>query len=394
MTNTAAKKITYDGKPVQVESAIRDSTGLVINTTYLKKTEASVTYVNGVSIHFDADTSVSGGPEFIDYPYVGTFELSRITSTTTAEVIFSESQVNSGQYAPICQTKDDHKVYIYARNNVTPNAGDVIVIPTITIGSGVALNCDVEVTQNSNNPVTSGGVYTAIDDAATAAISAATTAAHNELYDRVKTAVPTSAVFTDDHVTGVANHYSPTGTTSKDASGGTLTDITNSSSGTQVVTGVNIDAAGHVTGVKSVALKSTDTNTWPTYTSQLTNNSGFITSSASITGSSGSCTGNAATASYAPTNAWQWVWGWDNATGDFDFSVSVSDAKEIMVVACKTDENIGYASAVGWGNDVTLFIPTDDGTSTSYCITARVYGTTCKITNNWHSKIKAIYKRT
>lgn len=37
MANTAAKKITYDGKPVQVESAIRDGTGKVINQTYQEK---------------------------------------------------------------------------------------------------------------------------------------------------------------------------------------------------------------------------------------------------------------------------------------------------------------------------------------------------------------------
>ena len=30
MANTAAKKITYDGKPIQVESAIRDGTGKII----------------------------------------------------------------------------------------------------------------------------------------------------------------------------------------------------------------------------------------------------------------------------------------------------------------------------------------------------------------------------
>lgn len=37
MVNTAAKKISYDGKPVQVESAIRDGTGKIINETYLEK---------------------------------------------------------------------------------------------------------------------------------------------------------------------------------------------------------------------------------------------------------------------------------------------------------------------------------------------------------------------
>ena len=35
MANTAAKKITYDNKPVQVESAIRDGSGLVIRDSYL-----------------------------------------------------------------------------------------------------------------------------------------------------------------------------------------------------------------------------------------------------------------------------------------------------------------------------------------------------------------------
>lgn len=36
MANTPAKKITYDNKPVQVESAIRDGTGKVINENYLQ----------------------------------------------------------------------------------------------------------------------------------------------------------------------------------------------------------------------------------------------------------------------------------------------------------------------------------------------------------------------
>ena len=43
MANTAAKKITYDGKPVQVESAIRDGTGLQISTTYTRHAEFTIT---------------------------------------------------------------------------------------------------------------------------------------------------------------------------------------------------------------------------------------------------------------------------------------------------------------------------------------------------------------
>lgn len=64
---------------------------------------------------------------------------------------------------------------------------------------------------------------------------------------------------TDTKVTSVGNHYTPAKSTTKSASGGTLTDIANSSIGTQVVTGVEMDAKGHVTGVTSIALKSTDT---------------------------------------------------------------------------------------------------------------------------------------
>ena len=66
---------------------------------------------------------------------------------------------------------------------------------------------------------------------------------------------------TDTKVTAVGNHYTPTGGTTTSASGGTVTDITNGK-GVQVVTGVTKDAAGHVTGVTSVGLKSVNTNTW------------------------------------------------------------------------------------------------------------------------------------
>lgn len=34
MTNTMGRKILYDGKPVQVDSAIRDATGRIISSTY------------------------------------------------------------------------------------------------------------------------------------------------------------------------------------------------------------------------------------------------------------------------------------------------------------------------------------------------------------------------
>ena len=75
--------------------------------------------------------------------------------------------------------------------------------------------------------------------------------------------VPSNAVFTDTNtkVTSVENHYkpSPYNNTTLSAPVGTLKDITNSSSGVPVVIGITKDAAGHVTGITSVTLKSTNT---------------------------------------------------------------------------------------------------------------------------------------
>ena len=69
--------------------------------------------------------------------------------------------------------------------------------------------------------------------------------------------VPSNAAFTDTDtkVTSVDNHYTPTGTETKSASGATGT----AGATVQVVTGVTVDAKGHVTGVKSGAATDTDT---------------------------------------------------------------------------------------------------------------------------------------
>lgn len=76
--------------------------------------------------------------------------------------------------------------------------------------------------------------------------------------------VPANAKFTDTNtkVTSVSNHYTPAENTDSalTASGGSVTDITGSK-GVQVVTGLKRDAKGHVVGVNSVGLKSTNTNT-------------------------------------------------------------------------------------------------------------------------------------
>ncbi len=90
---------------------------------------------------------------------------------------------------------------------------------------------------------------------------------------------------TDTKVTAVGNHYTPSGGTTTPASGGALTDIANSSAGVQVITGITMDAAGHVTGVTSVALKST--NTVYTLPNAGTGNYGGVKIGSNITVSNG-----------------------------------------------------------------------------------------------------------
>ena len=79
----------------------------------------------------------------------------------------------------------------------------------------------------------------------------------------IATSVPSGAVFTDTDtkVTSVGNHYTPTGGTSKSASGGSASELPTSSTGSlvQVLTGVTVDAAGHVTAVSSKGLWSPNT---------------------------------------------------------------------------------------------------------------------------------------
>ena len=78
----------------------------------------------------------------------------------------------------------------------------------------------------------------------------------------IGTSVPANAVFTDTKVTNVSNHYSPSADSTKElvAGGATATDVSGAT--LQVVTGIQRDAAGHVVGITSGAVKATDTKSF------------------------------------------------------------------------------------------------------------------------------------
>ena len=88
---------------------------------------------------------------------------------------------------------------------------------------------------------------------------------------------------TDTKVTSVGNHYIPSSSTTKSASGGSTVDITATT--TQVITGINVDAAGHVVSVVSKGLKATNTDT-------NTNTSHSHSAGVGLTGSGSAGTGS------------------------------------------------------------------------------------------------------
>lgn len=100
--------------------------------------------------------SLQSTPDFADYPYRGTYANSGITAQAYANVAYSGTQASSGYYAPFCQTYNGG-VYLYAKSNVGTQT-----IPTIAVGTAsFSLTIDNTPTSGSNNPVSSGGVYSA-----------------------------------------------------------------------------------------------------------------------------------------------------------------------------------------------------------------------------------------
>lgn len=117
-----------------------------------------------------------------------------------------------------------------------------------------------EVNQNAFSNVKVGSTTVAADtktDTLELVAGGATTITPDATNDKI------TISSTDQSVTAVGNHYTPATDSSaeKDASGGAATQLPTSSTGTlvQVVTGVQMDAKGHVTGVVSKGLWSPNT---------------------------------------------------------------------------------------------------------------------------------------
>lgn len=163
-----------------------------------------------------------------------------------------------------------------ASSALTPDSNKVVTIPdAVATGTTGATNglmtaadkqklngiaSGAEVNQNAFSNVKVGSTTVAADtktDTLEIVAGGATTITADSTNDNI------TISSTDQSVTAAANHYTPATDSSaeKDASGGTATQLPTSSTGTlvQVVTGVQMDAKGHVTGVVSKGLWSPNT---------------------------------------------------------------------------------------------------------------------------------------
>ena len=163
-----------------------------------------------------------------------------------------------------------------ASSALTPDSNKVVTIPdAVATGTTGATNglmtaadkqklngiaSGAEVNQNAFSNVKVGSTTVAADtktDTLEIVAGGATTITADSTNDKI------TISSTDQSVTAAANHYTPATDSSaeKDASGGTATQLPTSSTGTlvQVVTGVQMDAKGHVTGVVSKGLWSPNT---------------------------------------------------------------------------------------------------------------------------------------
>ena len=135
---------------------------------------------------------------------------------------------------------------------------------TVTPSGGTAQ--DVTITPSISNNVTYSGTLTsgqvAVLDGTAGKIKASGYT--------IATSVPSGAKFTDTDtkVTSVGNHYTPAEDTGAaiSAASGAATNITGTAGKLNVVTGVKRDAKGHIVGVTSANIYSTDNNT--TYSSK------------------------------------------------------------------------------------------------------------------------------
>lgn len=250
--NPSTKKITATGFIGDLEgnaaTASAAESGSALETAIASKADKVASATSGNFAGLDADGNLTdSGKKASDF-------------ATAAQGTKADSAVQGVKLAG-------------ASSALTPDSSKVVTIPNaVATGTTGATNglmtaadkqklngiaSGAEVNQNAFSNVKVGSTTIAADsktDTLELVAGGATTITPDATNDKI---VISS---TDQSVTDVGHHYTPAEDSSaeKDASGGAATQLPTSSAGTlvQVVTGVKMDAKGHVTGVESKGLWS------------------------------------------------------------------------------------------------------------------------------------------
>lgn len=269
-----------NGTNVQVKVVIKDGKVNAVNitkdTTENKNNKVTAWSATTTDTHYPSEklvkTSLDGKADKVSSATAGNF------AGLDANGNLTDSGSKASDFATSAQgTKADSAIQGVKLNGassaLTPDSNKVVTIPdaiaTGTTGetNGLMTAADkqkldgiatgAEVNQNAFSNVKVGSTTVQADsktDTLELVAGGAVTITPDATNDKI------TISSTDQSVTAVGNHYAPTedSTAEKDASGGAATQLPTSSTGTlvQVVTGVKMDAKGHVTGVVSKGLWS------------------------------------------------------------------------------------------------------------------------------------------
>ena len=283
-----SNKTSSDGTNVQVKVTLADGKVSAVNittdNTENKNNKVSAWSATTTDTHYPSEklvkTSLDGKADKVSSATAGNF------AGLDANGNLTDSGSKASDFATSAQgTKADSAIQGVKLNGassaLTPDSNNVVTIPdAIATGTTGATNglmtaadkqklngiaSGAEVNQNAFSNVKVGSTTVQADsktDTLELVAGGATTITPDATNDKI------TISSTDQSVTAVGNHYAPTedSTAEKDASGGSATQLPTSSTGTlvQVVTGVKMDAKGHVTGVVSKGLYSPNS----TYTNE------------------------------------------------------------------------------------------------------------------------------
>ena len=125
MSVSSCGDVFASGSKITVSLDVTNAKAYILNAANTNGTTRKYLVFNDTSI---TTTSFNSDTTYDDFPYRAAINLTDVTASMIAEIIFGCSDATSGNFAPVCATYNGG-VYIYAK--AVPDAA--ITIPTIIV---------------------------------------------------------------------------------------------------------------------------------------------------------------------------------------------------------------------------------------------------------------------